>query len=46
MKGNDLTKGRKGIWGRARDRSQDSQFPLIAPLLLSCLFGSQPPVPV
>lgn len=32
MKGNDLTQGRKGMWGRAGDRSQDSRFLLITPL--------------
>lgn len=42
MRGNGLTEGRKGICGRARDRSQDSQFLLITPLLHSCFFGSQP----
>lgn len=43
MRGNYLSEDRKGIWGRARDRSQDSQFLLIPLLLRSCFFRSQPP---
>ena len=44
VKGNDLTEGRKGIWGRAGDGSQESRFLLIVQLLHSCCVGSQPPV--